>query len=143
MDGVRIVKVDGLTHEVRAVMKHNIEMTVVGPGVEHLNEGVVLLRSSFDAKGITGSVVCGAHELCPIVRGRTAVLVVGCDLPKVAPPIFVPQDYYVFLTRAQRNLIRPIYRVEVRQQRNRDPIVAADTIVTADHDSLLTLVASP
>src|SRR5580698_4303379 len=100
MDGVRIVEIDGLPGEVSAIVKNNIKVTFVDPGIELLNERVVLCRAGFYAKGIAGPVVSGAYQLHPIVGRREAVLAVRCDLPKVASPVFVAQIYNVFLTRA-------------------------------------------
>src|SRR5580698_8264553 len=143
MDGVRIVEIDGLPGEVTAIVKTNIKVTFVDPGIELLNERVVLCRAGFYAKGIAGPVVSGAYQLHPIVGWRAAVLLVGCNLPKIASPVFVPQVHNVFHARAQRNLISPIDGIEVRQQRDRDPIVSADAIIAADHNALLSGVASP
>src|SRR5580704_10550346 len=109
MDGVRIVEIDGLTGEVRAIVKEDIEMTPVGARVESPDELVVLRSGGFNTKGVAGSVVCGAHQLNPLIGRRTAVLLIGCDLSKVAAPILVAQVCNVFLTHAGGNLVRPIH----------------------------------
>ncbi len=143
VERARIVEINGLADEIRAIAEQEIEATLVGAGVECLNEGVVLLLSGFDPKSIDGPVVCGAYQLGPISLGRAAVVCIRRHLREICSPIGVPQHGNVFQTYRQRNPLRLIYGVQVRQYRNRDPIEFGDAVITADHDALLALVASP
>ena len=143
MDGVGIVGVDGLPGEVSAIVKQKAEVVLVGAGIERLDELVVLFRRRFDLKGIERAVVCRTDQLGPIAHRRGAVFRIRYDLCQVRPPPRVPQRRDVIRRYARRNFVRAIYRIEVGQQRNRQPIVSGNAVIAADHDSLLTLVASP
>ena len=90
MDGVRVIEIDTLPHKVRAIVKQNVEMTLVEAGVEFLNELVVLLFRRLDTESVDGPVVCGAYQLNPISVGRAAAVRIRRQLLKIHSAIAVP-----------------------------------------------------
>src|ERR1700678_3189202 len=142
MDGVRIVEVDGLPDEVGAIVKQKIEAPLVGPGIESLNKPVVLLRRGFDAKGVDSPVVRGAHQLYPISPRCLASRRVRRHSFKVPASISVPKSRHSLCIHGGRNVTLPVHAIKVREQRNRDPIVAGDPVIATDHHSLLSGIAA-
>ncbi len=95
VDGVRIVEIDRLADEVRAIVKQKIEAALVAAGVECPDELIVLLLGGIDTEGIDGPVVSGADELYPIASGRAAAIGIGRYVFKICTPVGVSQSRYV------------------------------------------------
>ncbi len=67
--------------------------------------------------------------------------VVGCEIEQVLFAVGVAQGRNLFPVYRQGNVGRRIDRVEIRNQRDRNPVIAIDLVVAADDDAKLAVVA--
>lgn len=79
-------------------------------------------------------VVCRTNQLNPIAMRYFFVLSVRCDLAEMQPAIAIPEFGHRTGIHPIRHVARVFDGIQVRQKRNRKPVVARDAIVTANDD---------
>src|SRR4029077_2941418 len=89
MHGVRMVKADDQTREVRTVRRDQVPALAVGPVVEHEDQLRIALRAGLDFKGVDCAEVRRSDQLVPVAIGSPASGKIGYQRLQVSAPVAV------------------------------------------------------
>ena len=141
--GLRVVKIDHVPHEVRAIAGNQFVGHVVRTFVVRRDEIVILLFRGRKLEAVEGSVKRRAYQFIPIAWGRRPFRTVGNNLFQVFSPVRIAHGRFDLRVGDQRNILGTLHGVQVRQQRHSQPIVTVDPVVPAQHHAGFPGLASP
>ncbi len=142
MQRAGIVEINNLAHKVGAVRRQEFVAASIRGLVQQPDQLVIFLFASLDLERVERAVVSRTHQLAPRSLGHLAVIYIWSNGLQIFPPILIPQKSLQPGIGVDRNLFGFVDRVEVRDQRNRVPIVSGDAVVAAEHCSLLARLAA-
>src|SRR5579862_1704070 len=135
MHRVRIVRTENSPGEVRAVRRNQRPSLAVGSLVESPNQPRILRRARLDFKGVNRSEVRGADQFVPVSTWCATIRKIWNERFQVIAAVAVAQKRSYLLISKERYVFLLLYRVEVRQERNSNPVISANSHIATQHDS--------
>src|ERR1700734_1323 len=136
MNAVWVIDVQQRAGEIGAVVKEQIEVADVPAVVVAVHELKVLFGRRLDFEAVDSAVVRCADELGPLaVRSLTGFFACGyvrCVQLEVVAAVAVAEARYERSVGRRWNVFDALDRLDVRNEGNREPIVAVDLVVAAD-----------
>src|SRR5215475_5844750 len=129
---MRIVEIDNPLHEVGAIALEQFVALAVGPGVEKLNQSVVLLGGGRKTKTVKGPVIGRPGKLIAWLR--------ACSLlrrKRQSGKIAFAQECDQLGIYKQRDVLDIVDSVQIRHQGNRQPVMAGDAVIAAENHAEL------
>ena len=133
-DGVRIKVVDGGPGKVGTVAEGTVVALHIAPVVEHGDQPCILLGRGGEAEAIDGAVIGGADEFVPVAARSAPVRKIRSHRLKLVAAVEIAKQAHLLAVHGLRDVVGGFHRVQVRHERNRDPVVAGDVVIAADDD---------
>ena len=139
----RIIKVDHALHEIGTIAREQFVHTHILSGIQVSDQFVVLLLAGFDLESVAGAIVRRADQLNPWALRNSALGCIRNKFFEMLPAILIAQKGSQLRVCVQWNLLGKVYRIQVRNERNRKPVIAGNPMRAADDDPLLSGFAAP
>jgi hypothetical protein len=96
-----------------------------------------------EAKGVGAPVISCSYEFSPAAIEEVARGQASAEVAQASFAIVVAETIDCFLIDFSGNLRRIFYRIEIRDERDSDPVIASHTFVSADYDASLAWITEP
>src|SRR5208282_3755926 len=134
MQRVGVIKIDHLAHKIGAVSLHKVIALAVGLAVELGDQQRILFRAGLNLESIDCPVIRCSGHLIPVSLGRSAVGAIRSKRFQVIATVLISEESNQLGVGEQRNRLRPVNRIQIGNERDRNPIVSRDPVVPAqDH----------
>src|SRR5260370_23396685 len=131
MQGVRVIKIDRLAHKIGTVFLQEGIAVAVWLAVELADQQRILFRGGLNLKSINCPVISRPDQFIPVSLGYSSVGAIRGKRFQVVATVLIPEESNQFGVGKQRDRFRPVNRIQVGNERNRNPIVSRDTVVPA------------
>src|ERR1035437_9715724 len=136
MQRMRVIKVDDLAHKVGTVSLDEIIALAVGLAVEFVDQQRILLRTGLNLESINCPVIRRPDHLMPVSLGGSTVSLggatvgaIGGERFQVVAAILISKEGQQLWVGEERDRFRPVHRVEVGNQWDRNPSASRDAVV--------------
>src|ERR1035437_4175468 len=129
MQRMRVIEIDDLAYKVGAVSLDEIIALAVGLAVEFVDQQRILLRTGLNLESINCPVIRRPNHLMPVSLGGSTVGAIGGERFQVVAAILISKEGQQLWVGEERDRFRPVHRVEVGNEWDRNPIVSRDAVV--------------
>ena len=139
MQCMRIVSINDLAHEISAVSFYEVVALQVGLLIELTDQQCILLWACLNLEGINCPVISRPDQLIPVSLWRSSVGAISGKRFQMIATILISQETNQLGIGEKRDCFRSLNCIEIGDERNRNPIMSGDAVVSAQHYAGFTL----